>query len=72
MGRVGWVLLALVLSLAIYYVLETVYFMVGDLVAGAAAFENSGAPDWRAILLPVSAFIGFRLLWSRIKDRKAA
>jgi hypothetical protein len=71
-AKVGWVLLALVLTLVVYYALETLYFIVGDSLVGAISFENSGAPDWRILLLPIAGFIAFRLLWSRIRGPKAA
>jgi hypothetical protein len=65
------VLGALVVTLVLYYVLETAYEMLGNMAVGADAMEKSGAMDWRALLLPLAGVIAFRLMWSRIRTPKA-
>jgi H+/Cl- antiporter ClcA len=70
--NIGWILGALVLTFVLYYLLETVFFIVGDLAVGAVNLENSGATDWRILLLPLAGYIVFRVLWSRIRTSRAA
>lgn len=60
---VAWILIAVAGSLLGYYVLET----IPAVFVGAVNYEQSGLFAARILLLPVTAFIVFRLLWNRIR-----
>lgn len=67
-GSVFWsIVLGIALTFPIYYVLETLFFLMGDLAFGAEAIERFA--DYRALLFPVAGIIAFRILQLRKKRR---
>jgi len=64
---VGWIFLALIAALLIYYVMEMLLFIIGDFFMGAVAFENTGLPAVRALLLLPAGYLAYRLFRQQIR-----
>ncbi len=62
--------LAVVLTFVLYYILESIYLIVGDLMVGAIRFEQSGMVTLRVLLFPVAGYLVFRAMWKHIRNER--